>query len=78
MGVVSLVSVYAPTEASDLTVKDAFHAMLESGVNQCPRQDTFLVLGDFIASTGTHKDDKEACVGPHGSGTVNQNNTMFF
>ena len=34
LAVISLVSVYAPTEASDLTVKDAFHAMLESVVDQ--------------------------------------------
>ena len=31
LGVISLVSIYAPTEASDLTVKDAFDVMLESG-----------------------------------------------
>ena len=37
LGVVFLVSVNAPTEASDLTVKDAFHATLESVVDQCPR-----------------------------------------
>ena len=37
LGVVSLVSVYAPTEASDLTVKDAFCAVFESLVDQCPR-----------------------------------------
>jgi len=37
LGVISLVSVYAPTEASDLTVKEAFFAMLESMVDQCPR-----------------------------------------
>ena len=37
LGVISLVSVYAPTEASDLTVKDAFYATLESGVDQCLR-----------------------------------------
>ena len=37
LGVISLVSVYAPTEASDLTVKDAFYATLESVVDQCPR-----------------------------------------
>ena len=33
LGVISLVSVYAPTEASDLTVKDAFYATLESVVD---------------------------------------------
>ena len=31
LGVVFLVSVYALTEASDLTVKDAFYAVLKSG-----------------------------------------------
>ena len=37
LGVISLVSVNAPTEASDLTVKDAFFATLKSVVDQCPR-----------------------------------------
>ena len=45
LGVVSLVSVYVPTEASDRTVKDAFDATLESVVDQCPRRDTLLVGG---------------------------------
>ena len=33
LGVISLVSVYAPNEASDLIIKDAFYAMLESVVD---------------------------------------------
>ena len=67
LGVVSLVSVYAPTEASDLTMKDAFYATLESVVDQCPRRDNLLVLGDFNASTGTDRDGDEMCVSSHGS-----------
>ena len=67
LGVITLVSVYAPTEASDLAVKDAFYATLESVVDQCPRRDTLLFLGDFNASTGTDRDGYETCVGPHGS-----------
>ena len=47
-------------------------------VNQCPRRDTLLVLGDFNASTGTNRNGYEMCVGPHGSGTVNLNNTKFL
>ena len=77
-GVISLVSVHAPTDASDLTIKDAFHTTLESVVDQCPRRDTLLVLGDFNASTGTERDGYETCVGPHGSGTMNQNSTKFL
>ncbi len=37
LGVISLVSVYAPNKASDLTVKDTFYATLESVVDQCRR-----------------------------------------
>ena len=35
-------------------------------------------MGDFNASTGTDRDGKETCVGPHGSGTVNLNSTRFL
>ena len=35
-------------------------------------------MGDFNASPGTDRDDFETCVGPHGSGTVNQNSTKFL
>ena len=78
LGIISLVSVYAPTEASDLIVKDAFYATLVSVVDQCPRRDTLTVLGDLNASTGTDRDGYEMCVGPHGSGIVNQNSTKFL
>ena len=37
LDVIYLVSIYAPTEASDLTVKFALIATLESVVDQCPR-----------------------------------------
>ena len=77
-GVISLVSVYALTEVGDLTVKDAFYATLESVVDRCPRRETLLVLTDFNASIGTDRDGYETCVGPHVSGTVNQNSTKFF
>ena len=74
----SLYNVHAPNEASDLTVKDAFDATLESVVDQCPRRDTLIVLGGFHASTGTDRDGNETCIGPHGNGTVNQNSTKFL
>ena len=78
LGVVSLVSENAPTEASDLTVKDAFYAALETVVDQCPRRDTLPVLGDFNKLPGTDGDGYETCVGPHASGTVNQKSSKFL
>ena len=59
-------------------MKVAFYATLESVVDQCPRRDTLLVLGDFNASAGTDRDGYETCVGLHGSGTVNLNSTKFL
>ena len=56
LGAVCLVSRYAPTEVSDLTMKETFNATLEFVVDQCPRRDTLLVLGDFIALSGTDRD----------------------
>ena len=59
LGVISQVSVYAPTEASDLTVKYAYYTTLESVVDQYPRRDRLLVLGDFNALTRTDRDGYE-------------------
>ena len=59
-------------------MKVTFHVTLESVVDQCPRRDTLLVLGDFNASTATEGDGYETCVGPHGSGIMNQNSTKFL
>ena len=64
--VISLVFVYAPTEARDITVNEAFYASLESVVDRCPRRDTLPVLGNFNASTGTERDGYETCDGPMG------------
>ena len=69
---------YALTEVSDLTVDDEFYVALESVVDQWPRRDTLLVLGDFNASTGTDRDGYETRVGPHGSGTVNEKSTKVL
>ena len=59
-------------------MKDALYATLESVVDQCHTRDTLLVLWDFNASNGTDGDGSETCVGPHGSGTVNQNSMKFL
>ena len=37
LGVISLVSVYAPTGVSEFSVKEAFYAQLQTVVNSCPK-----------------------------------------
>ena len=76
MGVIYLVSGNAPNEVSDLTMKDAFSAMLESVIVHCQWQDTLLASGNLLG--GTYRDGYETSVGLHGSGTVNQNTTTLI
>ena len=51
----SLIAVYVPTEVYWADEKDMFYAKLVSVLNQCPRRDTLIVLGDFNAVTGTER-----------------------
>ena len=78
MGFMSLVAVYAPTEVSETEEKEVFYAKLESILDQCPRRDVLVVLGDFNAVTGTDRAGYEKCIGPHGSGTRNTNSSLFL
>ena len=50
-----------------------FYTKLDSVLDQCPRRDTLIVLGDFNVVTGTERAGYKLCVGPHGSGTTNIN-----
>ena len=47
VGVICLVSVYAPTGVSEFAVKEAFYAQLQMVVDSCPNGDTLIVLGNF-------------------------------
>ncbi|KAG2456919.1 CFDP2 protein, partial [Polypterus senegalus] len=53
LGALSVVSVYAPTAVSDVSARETFYSQLRSVVDGCPQGDTPLVMGDFIAATGT-------------------------
>ena len=77
-GFMYLVAVYSPTELSGADEKEIFYTKLDSVLDQCPRRDTLIVLGDFNAVTGTERAGYELCVGSHGSGTRNTNSSLFL
>ena len=77
LGFMSLIAVYAPTEVCG-TEEEMFYVKLDSVLNQCPCRDALIVLGDFNAVTGTERAGYEICVGPHGSGTRNDNSSFLL
>ena len=52
LGYMSLVAVYSSTDMCEAGEK-MYYAKLDSVLEQCPRRDTLIVLGDFNAATGT-------------------------
>ena len=64
LGLISLVSVYAPTGVSEFSEKQAFYAQLQMMVDSCPKGNILIVLGDINATTGTDRYGYESCVGP--------------
>lgn len=49
---ISLIAVHAPTEEAEEGTKDAFYERLEQTVNEIPKEDMMLVLGDYNAKVG--------------------------
>ena len=53
LGVISLVSMYAPTVVSEFSVKEGLYTQLQVVVDSCPKGDSLIVLGESIANTDT-------------------------
>lgn len=73
----ALVVVYVPTEVCG-TKEKVLNTKLDSVLDQCPLQDTIIVLGNFNATTGTDRVGYELSVGPHGSDARNTNSPLLL
>ena len=77
LGVISLVSVYAPTGVSALSVKEMLRSAPECGC-LLSQGDTLIVLVDSNATSGTDKDGCESCFGPHGSRLKEESSSLLI
>ena len=78
LGFMSVVAVYAPSELCETEEKELVYAKLDSVLHQCPCRNALIVLADFNAVFGTERAGYEICVGPHGSGTRNDNSSFLL
>ena len=73
LGSLTVIVAYAPTNDADDSVKDDFYHSLDQVAQRLGTAEVVLCLGDFNAVTGTSRDGYASVIGPHGSGTPNDN-----
>ena len=64
---------YAPTEEASAETKDTFYQQLDDLLLGISSRDLLVCLGDFKAVSGTLRMPLDITLGPHGSGTSNDN-----
>lgn len=70
---VTIIQCYAPTEAADQADKEEFYIQLSSVMNEIPRTDIKILMGDFNAKVGSDTTASSA-VGQYGLGSAPNNN----
>ena len=69
---------YAPTEDKEEEEKDSFYEELQKAVEETPAHDVLLILGNLNAKVGTNNEGKEATMGRHGWGVMNNNGSRLI
>lgn len=74
---VTVIQCYAPTNIADEQNKLDFYDKLQMIVNQAPKRDILIIMGDFNAKIGNDNTNKELVMGKHGVGEQNENGEIF-
>lgn len=74
---ISIIQCYAPTEPSEEDVKEEYYRTLKEALNDIPRRDIVIVMGDLNAKVGSDNEGLEHIMGRHGIGQANDNGEKF-
>lgn len=69
----TIIQVYAPTNDSDEDQKDEFYEQLHSVLENTPRHDMRIVMGDLNAKVGFSNKEYHRAMGREGCGVMNEN-----
>ena len=68
-----IIQCYAPTYDGDDEDKNLFYEQLQAELEEIPRHDVIIVMGDMNAKVGDDSLGVERTMGRHGCGTINNN-----
>ena len=69
----SVIQVYVPTSEATYEVKDSFYEQLQATLDEAPKHELVVVIGDLNAKVDDSNEGCEDIVGKHGIGTINDN-----
>ena len=74
----TIIQVYAPVEDAEEETKNAFYEQLQDVLNDIPRSDLKILMGDFNAQLGKQRSGFEDVIGPYGSARATNDNGERF
>lgn len=74
---ISFIQCYAPTEVAQVEEKQQFYEQLNRIVNNLPKGDIIIIMGDMNAKIGSDNSNLEDIMGKHGLGEMNSNGELL-
>jgi exonuclease III len=74
---VNIIQCYAPTNDADEETKETFYNELQTVVDEIPKRDIKILMGDMNAKIGKDNTGKDLTMGTQALGDMNENGEMF-
>ena len=74
---ITIIQCYAPTNVADEIEKEDFYEILQAAIDDMPKRDMKILMGDLNAKVGLDNSNRELIVGAHGVGIKNENGELF-
>lgn len=75
---VTVVQCYAPTNQTEMEIKENFYSLLDKTLSEIKQSDIVILMGDFNAKVGTDNIDLEHIMGREGVGEKNENGELLI
>nr|KAG5713351.1 hypothetical protein BaRGS_024899 [Batillaria attramentaria] len=76
-GKLTILQCYAPTNAADIEDKEQFYEQIKAILDNTPKRDMKILMGDLNAKVGADNTGRELIMGRHGTGVQNENGELF-